>query len=581
MAVQMIIRNILNILRGSPTTAEPGLRYLSWGFTILISLLILYPLYELIHLPVQNLAEMWHRSSEIPRLGTILLNTVLLAFGSMALATLVAAVLAICRVNLTGRLGAFAHILSILPLVVPPLSGVVGWAFLMSPRGGYLNKLLRDTPIFSSLETGPFDVFTLQWIILITGIYLIPYAFIYIHAGLANIDPRLEDAARSSGSNWLGVQIRIVLPLLRPALLYGGGLVTLLALGQFTAPLLLGRTNAIDVITTQLYRLTSSPPTNYPLAAFIAMPILFIALVGVALQRHALRGGLRFLMTGRGQGRARINKPVLLLPIIVYSSVLVIPPIIALVLVALTPFWGAPISLKALDFSAIHGTMKDELSLLSIKNSILYAAVATLICLALSLIAGLNAQRGERLSRIITDYVVNVPLAVPATLFGMALFASIGLGPLTVYLQNHLGLVLYGSATIMVLAYVILVLPHGTRLTMSGLAQINPQLEAAARICGSSAIGAAIRILIPLLRKNLISAAMLMFVLLSHEFAASSLLFGPDTQVIATLLYSRWETGSYQEVAALALVMIAVAVIGLCVIAALDIRSASRRIENE
>mgnify|MGYP007014896410 CR=1 FL=1 len=41
-----------------------------------------------------------------------------------------------------------------------------------------------------------------------------------------------------------------------------GGVVALLALGQFTAPLLLGRTKGIDVITTQLYRLTGAPPAN-------------------------------------------------------------------------------------------------------------------------------------------------------------------------------------------------------------------------------------------------------------------------------------------------------------------------------
>src|SRR5690606_7969150 len=157
-------------------------------------------------------------------------------------------------------------------------------------------------------------------------------------------DPRLEDAARSAGSGWWGVQFRIVLPLLRPALVYGGGLVALLALGQFTAPLLLGRSQGIDVITTQLYRLTGAPPPDYPLATFIALPILLLALAGVAAQRQALRSSTRFVMSSKGTGRSRGHNPWLMIPVVLYSFLLVVPPIISLILVAITPYWGAPLT---------------------------------------------------------------------------------------------------------------------------------------------------------------------------------------------------------------------------------------------
>ena len=120
------------------------------------------------------------------------------------------------------------------------------------------------------------------------------------------------------------------------------------------------------------------------------------------------------------------------------------------------------------------------------------------------------------------------------------------------------------------LAYNFLVLPHGTRMVMSGMAQINPQLESAARVSGSTLPGAIWRVLVPLLRRNLASAAMLMFILLSHEFAASSLLFGANTQVLSTLQYGQWDTGTYPGVAAIALIMVVIAVAGIALIALLD-----------
>ena len=38
------------------------------------------------------------------------------------------------------------RILPILPIVVPFVACVLGWTFLLSPRPGYLNALLRHLP---------------------------------------------------------------------------------------------------------------------------------------------------------------------------------------------------------------------------------------------------------------------------------------------------------------------------------------------------------------------------------------------------------------------------------------------------
>lgn len=555
-------------------------RVVPWAMAALVAFMVLYPLVELMRLPFEDLAKVWHQAQDLPGLGRIMLNTVVLSVGSMLIAVLIAMVLAWCRANLGGRAGAAAQLISIMPMVVPPLAGVVGWAFLMSPSVGYLNLLLRKLPFLDQLDSGPFDVYTMPWIVIITAIYLIPYAFVFLHAGLANIDPRLEDAARSAGSGWWGTQFRIVIPLLRPALLYGSGVVVLLALGQFTAPLLLGRTKGIDVITTQLYRLTGAPPANYPLAAFIALPFLLLALAGVLLQRQGLKSGLRFVMAGKGSARLRTHSSWLMLPIILYAFTLVVPPLVGLVIVALSPYWGAPLSFANFSLAAFDDVANNSIAIMSMVNSIKYSAVATLICLLLSLATGFVALRTRGWAKGVIDYVVNVPIAVPAILFGMAIFVSFALGPVMQFLRSTFGIQLYGASALIVLAYIILVLPHGTRMVMSGMAQVNPQLESAARVSGSTLPGTIWRVLVPLLRRHLASAAMLMFILLSHEFAASSLLFGPTTQVLSTLLYGQWDTGTYPGVAAIALIMVVIAVAGIALIALFDTDRGWRRTEK-
>ena len=56
-----------------------------------------------------------------------------------------------------------------------------------------------------------------------------------------------------------------------------------------------------------------------------------------------------------------------------------------------------------------------------------------------------------------------------------------------------------------------------------------------------------------------------MFVLLTHEFAASLLVRSPTTQVMGTVLFDYYANGSYPLVAAIALVMTCVTAVGVVV----------------
>src|SRR5581483_2222569 len=174
--------------------------------------------------------------------------------------------LAWAALSLPRRL-AFLRAVPILPIVLPPLAGVLGWSFLLSPHPGYLNQLLRHLPWWSHQFEGPFNIYTVPWIIVITGLSLASFVYLFVAAGLENIKQELIEAGLVSGSSRFGVFFRVVLPLLRPALVYGTGVALLLGLGQFTAPLLLGANQGITVLTTDMYLQTQQIPPQYGLAA--------------------------------------------------------------------------------------------------------------------------------------------------------------------------------------------------------------------------------------------------------------------------------------------------------------------------
>jgi iron(III) transport system permease protein len=87
---------------------------------------------------------------------------------------------------------------------------------------------------------------------------------------------------------------------------YGGGVALLLGLGQFTGPLLLGRTAGIDVVTTDIYRDMIQTPVQYGSAAALGSTLLVFGVVVVGLQKCCLARSQRVSSpTGQGLPLAR------------------------------------------------------------------------------------------------------------------------------------------------------------------------------------------------------------------------------------------------------------------------------------
>ena len=142
---------------------------------------------------------------------------------------------------------------------------------------------------------------------------------------------------------------RVTLPLLRPTLVYGGGVALLLGLGQFTGPLLLGRNAGITVLTTDMYFSVSQSPIDYGAAAAIGSPLLLFGIVvvdrpeGDPRRPAAGSSPTAARRSGRQPGRRSSPSP----RIVGYSFVATILPVVALVIVSLSKFWSADIDVGA------------------------------------------------------------------------------------------------------------------------------------------------------------------------------------------------------------------------------------------
>ncbi len=128
---------------------------------------------------------------------------------------------------------------------------LAGWlAARRAPGGQMIDQLVVVPLIFPGVVLGvallevalrlPFPLYGTMWLIILAFIiHYMPFGMRYTYAGVLQIHPELEQAARVSGGRGWPVLWRILVPLLAPALASGWLFIFLLASKEMSLPLLL------------------------------------------------------------------------------------------------------------------------------------------------------------------------------------------------------------------------------------------------------------------------------------------------------------------------------------------------------
>jgi iron(III) transport system permease protein len=142
---------------------------------------------------------------------------------------------------------------------------------------------------------------------------------------------------------------------------------------------------------------------------------------------------------------------------------------------------------------------------------------------------------------------------MPAAMFGFAFLFSYSGEPFR----------LYGTVWIVVIAYVTLMLPYAIRPQLSAMLATGGEYAEASRVCGGGTLRTALEVTLPLVRTGVGVAASLIVIMVFHEFAASIMVVSPQSQVMGTLLFEFWYSGTAPSVAVIALTMVAVTSLGV------------------
>lgn len=432
----------------------------------------------------------------------------------------------------------------IVPLFVSSLVGALAWSLLLSPRAGYLNLLLEPLNLPFTM-----NIYSVWGIIFVFGIYYAPYAFLLIYSALSLMNPELEEAARVHGATDLTTARIVTFPLVKPAVLAAALLTFALTIENFPVPTLLGTPGGIVTLPSFIYRLMNAAPPRANQAAAIGMLLLVALAAVIYIQRRILAKRSYTTVTGKGFRPRRISLGVWRWPAFAFCAfyvvLAVILPFLALGLMATrsTSFVGSPAAL--FDFSLLDlGTFRDVIDYspfrIGIKNSVITGILAAIFGGMLHMFMAFIVHRTKMVGRPLIEYLAVTPIVVPAIVLGLGMLWTWFLLPFPIY----------GTLTILVIAFTVRFMPQGFSTISTSLQQVHPDLEESALVCGAGRVRAAGEVTMPLIRSSIISAMLLLLILSMRELSAAIFLFTSDTRVLSVVIFDFWDSGLFSRAAA-------------------------------
>jgi iron(III) transport system permease protein len=574
------------------TAAEAGIQrgwappyFLNWGrltdvrvtapvaALLILTLLVVLPLVTMLlaslrppgTLPFDNAPFILSNFSSVflaPDTLAMLRNTAIYASVPIVLALPLAFALAFLteRTDMPFRDAVYSAMF--IPISIPVFASAMSWFLLLGPRAGTLNMWIRAILGLDTKE-GPFNVLTLEGMIFVHAIGIIPSMWLILISVLRVMDPALEEAASVSGASRLRSVLFVTVPLMAPGILAIIILFTVAGLESLETPLALGRPAGIDVMATRVYDLLHQP-TGIGFAfgppAALGLLGLGLGMLGIALYLYFTRRASKYVVvTGKGY-RPRIVrlgrwKYAAVGAIAAYLVLQVVLPFGMLVATSFQRFYQ-PLA----PGSSIVWTTNNYVSMLDYRffgqyfvNTVLVAVgAATLTMLLVSFLSWQVVRWPSRLTQAV-NVLAFMPLAIPGVISGLAFFLV------------FIGTPLYGTLILLVLAFLSRFLAYGTRLMHSAQVQIHKELEEAAVTAGVPYLRTFLSINLRLLLPAFFNGWLWVLTHTARDFTTPLMVASASSLLASNLIFGRYADGKFPESAAM---MVALVLFNVCAVVA-------------
>ena len=471
-----------------------------------------------------------------PRIGAVAIRTLFLVIsvtvGASILGTAIAWLLA--RTDLPWR--RLWIVVTAIPLVIPSFVYALVITTALSPRG-LVQQMIGPALGITELPS----IFGFPGAFMSLTLLTYPYVLLPTRAALANLDPELEEASRTLGRGPWKTFVTVTIPALRPAIASGALLVALYTLSDFGAVSLLRWETFTYAIFAQY-----EAAFDRALAGALSLVLAITALAIVGFEGWT-RGRARYHSLGSAPPRTNPPRPLkrwrwpAAIGLTTISFATTIGPMIVLT------YWLIRGALAGESFGDLGKPLINSLIAASLASAAL-TAIALPLAIFIVRYPGKLAWAVERSAYI--------GFALPGITVAIAL----------VFLGIHLLYPIYQTLLLLVIAYVLLFLPSTLGSLRSGILQLNPRVEEAARTLGKTPRQVLLQVTLPLVRGSLLTGVAMAFLLTMKELPATLVLGPLDFRTLATATWGATSESFFASASASALLLILVASIPLIIL---------------
>jgi iron(III) transport system permease protein len=482
-------------------------------------------------------------------------NSLLLGVAAVITTSVVGIAVAflIIRYEFPGR-NLFSY-LTMLPLILPPLVGVLGFVFILG-RAGTVNVWLMDT--FGLTHPINF-MYGMQGVLLVETVHLFPLMTLSILDAMSKVDPSLEEAAQGMGAKGWRRFWDVTLPLTTPGYVSGALLVFIWTFADFVTPLVVG---VQDLLAVQAYLniVQFVDRRIFRMGIVISALLVLLAIVFVLVARHyvAIKDYSSLAYSKVERRRLGPVKRWLAVGFLVFLLVVSAIPQLGVLLAAVGKGW-------ALTPFPEHYTL-DYFRQVSIEtpkfiiNSLMFSGLAVLICLVVGVPMAWIMARTQTMGRGAMDALTTLILAIPGTAIGIAYIRAFH------YPVPGLDLALTSTWVVLPLVLAVRRLPYTVRGSFSSLLLVHKSMEEAAENVGATKLRTFRDVTVPLVWKGILVGALFSFIMSIQEASATLFLTLGGWEMIPVGIFTYYIAGSHGQAAALGVILIVLCAVSLFIV---------------
>lgn len=479
------------------------------------------------------------------------LNSLSLAAGTTCMGLLVAAILAWVRTQYQFPGAKLIDLAAWVLMIIPSFILAQGWVYFSAGNG--IASAWLNIPWMSDF------VFSFPGLVTVMTLCKWPMAYITIRTALEWEPIRLMHAARMNGASSFKVWKDVQLPLMLPALCSAAMLVFMDTVGDYGLSSTITAVYSFPTLPYTIYSAICTSPARFDMAGVLSLCLMVLIVLAMFVQYKAM-GSRKYDFLDNGTQQASPKKITGIKKVLVtgFSWIYCLVALGVPIGSSLIMSFSSGISISKFSFTLDNYKnvfAADSTLLTGIGHSLGLAVIAAVIGLVIAFCTAYVLTYSRSPLKKAIDMTTLIAMAVPGVVLGV--------GYIFVWNQKWLvplGLHLYGTPAILVLAVVAAAIPLINRILVAGMAKIPESMMTAAEMQGAGFFTKIRTILLPLLHNSSVSAVLSAFGGSIFNLAITTILYPPNWETLPVWISDSYNDLKFGDAAAATIVS------GICII---------------